>query len=141
MYFGIRKVQKLFCIFSISKANKRCLGTIKESEGIMRRKRFSREQILEADQRDILGVARELNLPLEQRRNTYKVPGYGGLYITPSKNAFNCFSANLGSEKNCGGGPIQLVMFIQGCTFIEAVSYLLGIRGLNTIFGIFMHIS
>lgn len=98
----------------------------------MRRKRFSREQILEADQRDILGVARELNLPLEQKRNTYKVPGYGGLYITPSKNAFNCFSANLGSANNYGGGPIQLVMFIQGCTFIEAVSYLLGVRGLDT---------
>ena len=45
----------------------------------MRRQRFSREQIAEADQRDILGVARELNLKLEKR----KVPGYGGLYITP----------------------------------------------------------
>ena len=49
----------------------------------MRRQRFSREQIAEADQRDILGVARELNLKLEKRKNTYKVPGYGGLYITP----------------------------------------------------------
>lgn len=73
----------------------------------MRRKRFSREQILQADLRDILDVAKELNLPLERKRNTYKVSGYGG-------------------------GPIQLVMFIQGCTFIEAVSYLLGIRGLDT---------
>ena len=44
----------------------------------MRRQRFSREQIAEADQRDILGVARELNLKLEKRKNTYKVPGYGG---------------------------------------------------------------
>ena len=61
----------------------------------MRRKRFSREQILEADSRDILEVAKELNLPLERKRNTYKVSGYGGLYITPEKNAFNCFSANL----------------------------------------------
>ena len=42
----------------------------------MRRQRFSREQIAEADQRDILGVARELNLKLEKRKNTYKVPGY-----------------------------------------------------------------
>ena len=38
----------------------------------MRRQRFSREQIAEADQRDILGVARELNLKLEKRKNTYK---------------------------------------------------------------------
>lgn len=51
----------------------------------MRRKRFSREQILEADLRDILDVAKELNLPLERKRNTYKVSGYGGLYITPEK--------------------------------------------------------
>ena len=36
----------------------------------MRRKRFSREQILEADLRDILDVAKELNLPLERKRNT-----------------------------------------------------------------------
>ena len=34
----------------------------------MRRQRFSREQIAEADQRDILGVARELNLKLEKRK-------------------------------------------------------------------------
>ena len=61
----------------------------------MRRQRFSREQIAEADQRDILGVARELNLKLEKRKNTYKVPGYGGLYITPMKNAFHCFSADM----------------------------------------------
>lgn len=33
----------------------------------MRRKRFSREQILEADLRDILDVAKELNLPLERK--------------------------------------------------------------------------
>ena len=65
--------------------------------------------------RQILDVAKELNLPLERKRNTYKVSGYGGLYITPEKNAFNCFSANLGNANNYGGGPIQLVMFIQGC--------------------------
>ena len=35
-------------------------------------------------------------------------------------------------ENNCGGGPIQLVMFIHQCTFIESVSYLLGIKGLDT---------
>ena len=98
----------------------------------MRRQRFSREQIAEADQRDILGVARELNLKLEKRKNTYKVPGYGGLYITPMKNAFHCFSADMSRENNCGGGPIQLVMFIHQCTFIESVSYLLGIKGLDT---------
>lgn len=34
----------------------------------MRRQRFSREQIAEADQRDILGVARELNLKLEKEK-------------------------------------------------------------------------
>ena len=28
---------------------------------------------------------KELNLPLERKRNTYKVSGYGGLYITPEK--------------------------------------------------------
>ena len=98
----------------------------------MRRQRFSREQIAEADQRDILGVARELNLKLEKRKNTYKVPGYGGLYITPMKNAFHCFSADMSRENNCGGGPIQLVMVIHQCTFIESVSYLLGIKGLDT---------
>ena len=98
----------------------------------MRRQRFSREQIAEADQRDILGVARELNLKLEKRKNTHKVPGYGGLYITPMKNAVHCFSADMSRENNCGGGPIQLVMFIHQCTFIESVSYLLGIKGLDT---------
>ena len=48
------------------------------------------------------------------------------------KNAFHCFSADMSRENNCGGGPIQLVMFIHQCTFIESVSYLLGIKGLDT---------
>lgn len=99
---------------------------------VVRSQRFSREQIAEADHRDILGVARELGLSFEKKKDTYKVPGYGGLFITPKKNAFHCFSAHLESEQNFGGGPIQLVMFIQQCSFIEAVSYLLGVKGLES---------
>lgn len=99
---------------------------------VMRRQRFSREQILEADRRDILGVARELGLSLEKKSGTYKIPGFGGLFITPKKNAFHCFSAHLDSEQNYGGGPIQFVMFIQRCSFIDAVSYLLGVKGLES---------
>lgn len=91
------------------------------------RRRFTQEQIDTANRKDILSVARDLGMDLVERRGTYKAPGMGGLYITPSKNSFNCFSSGYQGEKNHGGGPIQLVMFYNKCSFVEAVYYLLGV--------------
>lgn len=90
------------------------------------RQRFTQEQIDTANRKDILSVARDLGMDLVERRGMYKVPGMGGLYITPLKNSFNCFSAGYQGEEIHGGGPIQLVMFYNKCNFVEAVYYLLG---------------
>lgn len=92
----------------------------------MRKKLFTKEQEQQADQKDILEVARNLGLPLEKKHGEIRANGYGGLVIAPEKNKWICFSAQLEGQKIYGGGPIQLVMYIRNCDFKEAMCYLLG---------------
>lgn len=89
-------------------------------------RRFTKEQIECADTRDIIAVARELGLNVIRKGRELRAEGYGGLVLNRERNCFNCFSAGLCGEKNHGGGPIQLVMYIKRCTFVEAVYYLTG---------------
>lgn len=82
--------------------------------------RLSDEDIKKADNVDIMEVARRLNLPLIlKNERACHVKGYGGLYINPLENKWNCFS----QEK--GGGVIQFYMFITGKSWRQSVVELL----------------
>lgn len=43
-----------------------------------------------------------------------------GLYIDPKRNRWNCFSVGK------GGGPIQLIMFLENKTWVESIRSILG---------------
>ncbi|MFA5577775.1 MAG: DUF3991 domain-containing protein, partial [Tissierellaceae bacterium] len=86
----------------------------------MNYRRLTDEEILKANNTDIMDYVNSLNLPHKRAGKTIKVEGFGGLYIDPVKNRWNCFS------QNTGGGPIQLVRFIEGKSWLESVKTLLG---------------
>lgn len=88
------------------------------------RKRFTDEQVDVANHKDIIEVANNLGLNLVKESSYYRVPGNGGFIISPIKNAFIVFSKQY--EEGRKGGPIQLVMMIEGIPWIKAVAYLLG---------------
>lgn len=83
-------------------------------------KRFTDEEIQKANDLSIVNYIRNLNLNTKRAGKTLKLEGYGGLYINPTSNKWNCFS------QGKGGGPIQLVMFLENKTWVEAVKTLLG---------------
>lgn len=85
-------------------------------------KRFTNEQVEQANQVDILKYAVNQGLNLKKvGTNSYKIPHHGGLFINPQANKWNCFSERM------GGGPIQFVMFLHNKTWVESVKELLGI--------------
>ncbi len=88
------------------------------------RKRFTDEQVDAANHKDIIEVANNLGLNLVKESSYYRVPGNGGFCISPIRNAFYIHSKQ--GEDGCKGGPIQLVMMIEGIPWIKAVAYLLG---------------
>ncbi|WP_312907954.1 DUF3991 domain-containing protein [Tissierella praeacuta] len=83
-------------------------------------KRFTDEEIYKANNINIMDYINSLNLNTKRAGRTIKIEGYGGLYIDPIKNRWNCFS------QRKGGGPIQLVMFLENKTWVESVKVLLG---------------
>lgn len=83
--------------------------------------RFTDEEIYKANNIDIMDYAIKKGLELNKvGRDSYHVKGFGGLYINPNFNKWNCFS------QDKGGGPIQLSMLIENNTWVEAVKELLG---------------
>lgn len=83
--------------------------------------RFTDEEIYKANNIDIMDYAIKKGLELNKvGRDSYHVKGFGGLYINPNSNKWNCFS------QDKGGGPIQLSMLIENNTWVEAVKELLG---------------
>ena len=83
-------------------------------------KRFTDEEIYKANNVSLVDYINNLNLDTKRAGRTFKVEGYGGLYIDAVKNKWNCFS------EGKGGGPIQLVMFLENKSWVEAVKTLLG---------------
>jgi hypothetical protein len=83
-------------------------------------KRFTDEEIYKANNVNIVDYINDLKLDTKRAGRTLRVEGYGGLYIDPSKNRWNCFA------KGEGGGPIQLVMFLENKSWVEAIKTLLG---------------
>ena len=84
--------------------------------------RFTEEQIEKANNTNIMDYV--INQGLDFKKvgmNSYHIKGYGGLYVNPSENKWNCFS------QGKGGGPIQFIMFMEDKTWVEAVKQLLDI--------------
>lgn len=86
----------------------------------MEPKRFTDEELVRANNVSIVDYINSINLDTRRAGKTIKIEGYGGLYVDPAKNRWNCFS------KGKGGGPIQLVMFLENKTWVESVKTLLG---------------
>lgn len=81
--------------------------------------RLTDQQIQEANNKSIESYISKSNLQTIKAGKTLKVEGYGGLYINPVENKWNCFSTNK------GGGIIQLVMFLEDKSWREAIESLL----------------
>lgn len=89
----------------------------------MKRKprRFTNEQISKANTVNILSYAESVGYEIKKiSGKTYKIPGYGGLWINAEGNKWNCFS------KGTGGGIVQFVMELEGRTWVEAIKHLIG---------------
>ncbi len=85
-------------------------------------KRFTDEQIHQANHVNIIAYAMSRGYDVKRiSPRSYKIPGYGGLYINADGEKWNCFS------RGTGGGPVQFVMEMDNLTWVEAIKQLLGI--------------
>jgi hypothetical protein len=84
--------------------------------------RFTDEQIAQANSNNIIDYAKSRGYPVRQvTTHSYKIPGFGGLYIHSGGLKWNRFSADI------GGGTIQFVMHMENKSWVEAVKELLNI--------------
>ncbi|TYQ17830.1 UNVERIFIED_CONTAM: DNA primase (bacterial type) [Acetivibrio alkalicellulosi] len=85
--------------------------------------RFDNDQISRANSVNIIEYCKNRGYNIRQvSRHSFKIPDYGGLYISSDGQKWNCFS------QNKGGGVIQFVMEIENKSWVEAVKELLNIR-------------
>ncbi len=71
---------------------------------------------------NIIDYTRSRGYPVKQvTPHSFKIPGYGGLYIHSGGLKWNRFSADI------GGGTIQFVMHMENKSWVEAVKELLNI--------------
>lgn len=88
--------------------------------------RFTDEQLSQANNTNLMDYAISQGFELKKAGiDSYHIEGYGGLYINPRLNKWNCFS----QEK--GGGPIQFIMFMENKSWVESVKQLLGFNSTN----------
>ena len=83
-------------------------------------RKFTDEQISQANQISILELSRQLGYQTEKRGSNYHIRDHGGFYISDAKNSFYCWA------EQCGGGPVQFMMFTQKMNWIESMKYLIG---------------
>lgn len=83
-------------------------------------KKFTDDQIYQANQVSLLELTKELGYHPEKRGINYHIKDYGGLYISDEKNSFYCWAAET------GGGPIQFLMKFENMNWVEAMKYLVG---------------
>lgn len=85
-------------------------------------RRFTEEQIAQANDINLIAYAESRGFDVKKiSPRSYKIPGYGGLYINAEGNKWNCFS------KGAGGGTIQFVMEMEGKSWVESIKQLLDI--------------
>ncbi|WP_242856194.1 CHC2 zinc finger domain-containing protein [Ruminiclostridium josui] len=83
-------------------------------------KRFTDDQIYQANHVSIYELAKQLGYNPEKRGSNYHIKNHGGLYIDDTKNSFYCWAAER------GGGPIQFLMFIENMSWVDSMKYLVG---------------
>jgi len=85
------------------------------------RLRFTDEQLAQANDVNLLDLARQYGYELEDKeRRAYHAKRSGGLYFYKDNNVFHHF----GSDKK--GGAVAFVMMEENLSFVEAVKRLLG---------------
>lgn len=85
-------------------------------------KRFTEEQIYQANHVNIIAYALSRGYDVIRiSPRSYKIPGYGGLYINADGEKWNCFS------RGTGGGPVQFVMEMDQLSWVDAVKELTGL--------------
>jgi hypothetical protein len=83
---------------------------------------FTDEQIDQANRMNLIAYAKSRGHDLKRiSNNSYKLPGYGGFFISGDGTKWNWFS------QNKGGGAIQFIMEMEGKSWVDAVKELLGI--------------
>lgn len=83
---------------------------------------FTENQIEQANRVNLIAYVRSRGHDLKRISNqSYKMPGYGGLFINGDGSKWNWFS------ENKGGGAIQFVMEMENKSWVDAVKELLGI--------------
>jgi len=83
-------------------------------------RKFTDDQISQANQISVLELSRQLGYNPEKRGSNFHIKDLGGFYISDAKNSFYCWA------EECGGGPVQLLMFTQKMNWIESMKYLIG---------------
>ncbi|MBP2033411.1 hypothetical protein J2Z42_002114 [Clostridium algifaecis] len=87
----------------------------------MEKLRFTDEEISKADSVNIISYALSAGYPVKQvTSRSFKIDGYGGLYIHSDGHKWNWFS------QNKGGGAIQFVMEMENKSWVDAVKTLIG---------------
>lgn len=85
-------------------------------------KRFTDEQIYQANHVNIIAYAMSRGYHVKRiSSRSYKIPGYGGLYINAGGEKWNCFS------RGTGGGPVQFVMEMDQLSWVDAIKELIGL--------------
>lgn len=85
------------------------------------RLKFTDDEINLANSVNIISYALSLGYPVKQvTSRSYKINGYGGLYIHSNGQKWNWFS------QNKGGGAIQFVMEMENKSWVDAVKTLIG---------------
>src|SRR5699024_6460075 len=82
-------------------------------------RRFTDGEIKAANNKNIIDYVSSMNLQPKKAGKSLKIDGYGGLYIDPIHNRWNCFSSNK------GGGIIQLVMYLENKSWKDSVKSLI----------------
>jgi len=95
---------------------------MRERSEIQQERRFTDEQIEQANSVNIIDYAKSRGYSVRQvTTHSFKIPGYGGLYIHSGGLKWNRFSVDI------GGSTIQFVMHMENKSWVEAVKELLNI--------------
>jgi hypothetical protein len=85
--------------------------------------RYSEADIEKANSISILDWAKQQGYSVKEERRWAEIKGQGGLTVDKYNNRWYCHSSK------AGGGPIQLLIHLQGIKWTEAVRELLGHEG------------
>ncbi|SFR77336.1 DUF3991 domain-containing protein [Anaeromicropila populeti] len=92
-------------------------------------KKYTQEQIDRADQTDLYELAKYRGYEVRDKSHKLaEIRHQGGLDINRNKNTWYCHSAQT------GGGPIQLLIYMEGLSWLEAVQNILNEEGAYEVF-------